>query len=237
MQRIFKKIFLSVAILILIGCASKTQVHVYAKYLQETEKEAVMVELEKLGFTVIPNDLEFPMNVTDSTLLYSPMISDVNSIDVVADGMNSLGLKIESVSPLVSGNHWYTKSSIALFLIPMKNDKNRTQKVDLVNSYQSVECDKGVSIELKETGEYQFFGMHWNKVDSLLSKGVWEYRQHPYIELRPMQGESAYRYYEIVKGIEEDNVSKIRTLRLVPLQSHQLAGDCIFMFGTRILPN
>ncbi|MFQ3237401.1 MAG: hypothetical protein ACI9C4_002985 [Paraglaciecola sp.] len=148
--------------------------------------------------------------------------------------MNSISINVNSIAPLVSGNHWYTKDSIALFLITSEANANgQIMKPDLAQTYTSRDCDKSIALNLDDDGNYQLARELWSDEQQLLCKGKGQY---PYVELRPEKGKSGYRYYEIFQAVEVDKVSEIQMLKLVPLQSHQLVGDCKFAFGLRILP-
>lgn len=220
---------------IMLGCAAgNPKVHLYAKYLSEQEKQGVTQKLEELGFATVANTLDFPINITEPSIIYSLMLEEEENVDLLVNGMQSIGINIMNIEALVSGNHWQTKNSLALFLI--SSDSNTGKRVlmqDLVETYKSMACENTIELNLNRNGTYQLIGEVWTDEQLPLSKGKWEYRQYPYVELRPEKGESWYRYYEITELVEEDQVSKINILKLTPLESHQLAGTCSFVFGIR----
>jgi hypothetical protein len=221
--------------LFIIGCVNQPKVHVYARYLSNVEIENISKEIEEFGLTPVINDLDFPATITSSSIIYSPLLRNSSNVDSLISAMNSIGISVSSVDPLVSGNHWYTRDSIALLVFNKESVSNgRIRTRDLANKYKSIGCEKFIQLELKENGRYQLISDTWINFDLSLSKGTWEYRQYPYIELRPEKGERWYRYYEIVEKVEEDKVGQIEMLKLVPLDTHQLAGDCHFVHGIRV---
>ena len=68
-----KRVGIIVIIWLLSACTS-TKVHLYRRYLSETDIKQVSKNLEDLGFDVISNKLMFPEGIEQSTLLYCPFI-------------------------------------------------------------------------------------------------------------------------------------------------------------------
>ncbi|MFQ3237400.1 MAG: hypothetical protein ACI9C4_002984 [Paraglaciecola sp.] len=69
-----KHVILILVIFVNFGCVSKAKVHVYAKYLSTEEKKSISQKIEALGFIVVLNELAFSTNITDSTIIYSPLL-------------------------------------------------------------------------------------------------------------------------------------------------------------------
>ena len=151
-----KYLILMLIVFLSSACVSKTKVHVYAKYLSDQEQQSVSQTIEELGFIVVINKFGFPTTVTDSSIIYSPMLRMSSSVDLLIDGMNSIGLNVDVVAPLVAGNHWYKKNSIALFLITSDTDSNSPlMKQDLAETYISRDCEKSFELKLDSNGYYQ----------------------------------------------------------------------------------
>lgn len=231
----FKKFILfGVYFTILVGCSSRPDVHLYARYMDKQQEEIISSKIEEAGFNIKLNSLRFPTEISDSTIIYSPLILDSSNVDILVETIKSLGIEVNSVIPFVSGNHWYKKNSLAVFIVPNDGSLDDTvMREDLTNIWSANECEIAIVLTLNEDGKYKLTGDKLEGFDPLLTSGTWLYRQFPYIELRPHKGESWYSYYEISRYQEEDQISKIDMLNLKPLESHQIAGDCNFEFGSR----
>ena len=101
----------------LLACSS-TQVHLYTRYLSDTEIEKISLKLDESNFKVVTNTHSFPEEIQQSTLLYSPFIKGEKTLDVLINSLSDMGWAISNVEALVSGNHWYSKNSVGLFLLP-----------------------------------------------------------------------------------------------------------------------
>ena len=216
-----------------LSCSS-TKVHLYTRYLSADETEAVTKNLEQLGFDVIANSLFFPDEIEQSTLLYSPFIEGGNSINVLIDSLEKSGWGIPYIKPIFSGNHYYTKNSVGLLLLPegvVKKDQVIRQ--DLANEYKSKECDAAIKLRLNNDASYQF--LYPNNTDSQTEQltGTWQITSYPYIELTSLNKVWRF-YYEIQKNIETDVVGKIEVIELKPLDDHYTLPQCSFVYGIRI---
>lgn len=227
--------FLSVLILsIALMACSSTEVHLYTRYLSDTEIEKISSELDKVNFKVINNTLAFPEKINQSTLLYSPFIKGEKTLELLIKSLSDIGWVIPNVEALVSGNHWYSKDSVGLFLLPegvKQNDKIANQ--DLVNNYESRNCNTNVNIRLNKNNTYQlsFTNKVGKRTDHL--KGIWRVRSYPYIELASYN-ERWWFYFEIEQKVETDKVSKIQIVELKPVESYSFFPNCTFANGVRI---
>lgn len=132
------------------------------------------------------------------------------------------------------GNHWYSKDSVGLFLLPEGvkiNDKIANQ--DLVNNYVSRNCSTSVNIRLNKNNTYKlsFTNKAYERTDHL--KGYWKVRSYPYIELTSFNGRWWF-YFEIEQKVETDKVSKIKIVELKAVESYSFFPNCNFANGVRI---
>jgi len=229
-MKLLSLIILSIA---LIACSS-TEVHLYTRYLSETEIENISSKLNESNFKIVPNTLSFPENIYQSTLIYSPFIKGDKTLDTLINSLSEVGWSIPTVEALVSGNHWYSKDSVGLFLLPegvKQKDKIATQ--DLANDYESRNCDTIVSIRLNKNNTYQlsFTNKLNERTDHL--KGSWKIRSYPYIELTSFN-KRWWFYFEIEQKVESDKISKIEIIELNPVESYSFFPNCSFVNGVRI---
>jgi len=219
--------------MILSGC-STAKVHLYSRYMSEQEVTAVSEQLIALDYEVEVNTLSFPDEVTQSTLLYSPFMEGKSGVDDLLTAMNDLGWKISTVQPLFAGNHYYTKNSAGLLLLPeggMKSDKVKLQ--DLQTSYQANDCNQTIVLQLKQGGHYQLVyedNTQTSKPNHLT--GTWRVTSYPYLELTSLKGEWRH-YFQIEKSLTKDVVGEIELVELKLLEQHHIFPNCNFSVGLR----
>jgi hypothetical protein len=217
----------------LVACSS-TEVHLYTRYLSDTEIEKISSKLDESNFKVVPNTLSFPDNIYQSTLIYSPFIKGDKTLDTLINSLSEVGWSIPIVEALVSGNHWYSKDSVGLFLLHEGvKQKDKIANQDLANDYESRNCGTIVSISLNKNNTYQlsFTNKTNERTDHL--KGSWKIRSYPYIELTSFN-ERWWFYFEIEQKVESDKISKIEIIELKPVESYSFFPNCSFVNGVRI---
>jgi len=228
-----KVIFNVLICFIVIGCSS-SKVHLYSRYLSDTEIKTVSEEVKKLGFDVVTNTLPFPDEISHSTLVYSPFLTEDKNIDRLVNKLSQLNFSITNTDFLVTGNHWFKKNSVGLFLLPegfKQNDSIPSQ--DLANEYEARGCDIPVKIKLYQDNTYQliFATKSSDRIDHL--SGVWKLRSYPYLELTSLN-ERWWFYFEIEQKMEVDNVSEIEIIQLNPIDKYDFISNCSFAYGQRI---
>jgi len=225
---------ISVAILcFFVMACSSTKVHLYTRYLSTQETDKVTKNLEQLGFDIVANSLAFPEGVEQSTLLYSPFVKGENTINVLIDSLDKAGWTVSSVKPIFAGNHYYTKNSIGLLLLPngvVPSDKVTNQ--DIANDYESKACEASIKLRLNNDATYQFLYSNIVPPQTEQLSGTWQITSYRYIEL--ISSNKMWRfYYEIQKNTVTDVVGKIDTIELKPIDEHYKLPKCSFVYGVR----
>ncbi|TYK64126.1 hypothetical protein [Colwellia echini] len=227
--------FLSIIILsISLFSCSSTEVHLYTRYLSDSEIKEISKNLDESNFKVVTNTLSFPETINQSTLLYSPFIQGENTLDILTNSLSDLGWAIPNVEALVYGNHWYSKDSVGLFLLPEGvKQKDKIANQDLANNYESRNCDTLVNLRINKDNTYQlsFTNQINEQTDHL--KGNWKIRSYPYIELTSFN-DFWWFYFEIEQKIEEDKISKIEIIELKPVDTYSFFPNCSFVNGVRV---
>ena len=233
----FKIVVMTMFCIVLSACTN-TKIHIYGRYMEPERVEEISKSLKNAGFEVVPNTLMFPSSIYSSTILYSPFISDPQAVDTTIDTLTKLGIKIGNTQPLVSGNHWYKKNSMAVFVLPAGKTTNELISLgDLSQTYLSANCEKSYSLVVDSNSKYTIDGDGTQQEDISLLAGSLLFRKYPFVELRPQKGYDWTRYFEIRRYIEQDVVSKIEMIELVPLQPHQITNSCSFRVGLRVKPD
>ncbi|MCP4991670.1 MAG: hypothetical protein GY928_38100 [Colwellia sp.] len=222
-----------VLICFFVMACSSTKVHLYARYLSAQETEKVTKNIKKLGFDVVANSLNFPDEIEQSTLIYSPFIEGENRVDILLESLSEVGWNISSVKPIFSGNHYYTKNSAALLLLPdgaLQSDK--VSKQDIANEYKSTTCELSMILRLNSDATYQFLYSNKMPIQTEQLTGTWQVTSYPYIELVSSNKFRRF-YYEVQKSTRTDVVGKIDVIELKPIDDHYKLPKCSFAYGVR----
>ena len=212
-------------VVLLTGCSTVT-VHVNTRYLSEQETRALVSKLKAADFTVKTNDQLFPTQVASTTILYSPLLQDREAIFRLEDTITS-DWPVSYIQALSISNHWYTKNSIGLYLVPENVDPHRgTSSANLANVYTGWQCKSSVVLNLHRNGT---FGLQ--KGDQSYS-GNWKITSFPYLQL---SGSEPYlhTYFEVSQHSEVDKISPVTITSLTPVENDFLADGCVLTFGLR----
>ena len=226
------KLLSLVLLIFFLSACSSTKVHVNHRYIDNQTLRDITSTLEQAGFEVETNEFAFPNNISQSTVVYSPMISNKDAVNNIQDLLAQRSWHVPGVQPLVSGKHWFTKDSIGLYLLPEGiNPHNRSSKADLVNVYQSRNCETEASISLSEDGKFEI-ALAQAVDDDRSLKGTWFVRNYPVLELKPDDDLWPW-YFELSNDVEVDQISAIEITELTPLDQYVLFRGCHFVAGTR----
>lgn len=222
------------ALLLMITGCSHTQVHLYGRYLSPAQTEQLRSSLQKQGFAVTVNDLAFPAQVQQNTLITGLLMDRPDEADQLRTILGQQGWPLQRVESMVHGNHWYSGNTVGLFLLPPGVTTQQTQHPkDLSYLYQGVSCASPASLELQAN---QRFLIHTNATDNLnaaMLQGQWRIRQYPYLELQADADPNWFYYLEISQTQSMDQISGVNEIRLTPLQSYPAFAGCFFEYGVR----
>jgi hypothetical protein len=221
--------------LVCCGCASQPTLYIYAKYLDENQKQKIKDKLQVQNYHIEFNSYDFPTSITQSTMLYSLLLMDPEVIDKAEKSLSDLGFHIARSQGLTEGNHWYTKNSIGVFLYPSTKDSNGPLfRQDLINHYEGQNCGDALSLDLKSDGFYQLSLANTDGKGTAVEEGRWRYRQYPYIELQKSHASYATDYFQIIQFVDSDKVSEIEFIKFLPLNSGHFSTGCAFLHGVRL---
>lgn len=239
LYQLFSCLFL---LMLLSACANQPTVYVYAKYLDDEQRNELTEQLEKEDLQVKLNEFDFPTTISTNTLLYSLLLQDEQTIDTTSDVTKRLGFPINSTASITQGNHWYTKNSLAIFLFPDgQRPADSLLPQDLVHVYVGEGCGDGKRLILHKNGTYtlELNREDENTGDSVTAtgNGQWKFRQFPYLELQEAGAHYANYYFEISQNHTADKVSDLVLTSLTLINDNSanpLAETCVFEFGERI---
>jgi len=128
------KIALIFVLLLLSACSSRTQLHVYAKYLTKEQTSSVVKQIDHTMFNITLNQLAFPTNIIGNAIVYSPSPNSRTRLTKLMRTLSNLGFNITNASLISENNHSFTANNVGVFLLP--NGVNAEPKSDNINTYQ-----------------------------------------------------------------------------------------------------
>ena len=225
--------YLSLVVLLygVFACSSGPQVVLFRYYLSDQDVTDIADKMQQAGLSVVINTLAFPTELTQSTLIYSPMLEDQAVVDLSLDSIRSLGWEVYAVTPLAMQNHRFTRNTIGLYLLP----EGQNNHIELVNEYQNRGCQTETKMIFNQDNTYAIHlaAPITDKALQQQLRGIWKVRSYPYVELQPFDSEQ-HLYFEMQKEIESDLVGKIEMTKLMPLESYRLFPQCHFVAGVRL---
>ena len=227
-----KLVLLSMLSVVILGCTNHTTVHLYGRYLSETNIRTIKETLEKQDLRVEVNQFDFPSDIQQSTILYSPLLKNTELVSEISKQLSLLDYQIHQSQTLVSGKHFYTKNNLGLFVLP-DNNTHQKHKIDIAKEYLSTNCEQSVSLHLKQDGSYQlsFEKLPFPKETDYL-EGVWRITQYPYILLGSKQGYEWF-YFRIENRQDSDRLGPIDKTLLIGADKYSMLYACDFVYGLR----
>jgi hypothetical protein len=223
-----------IVLLTLGACSQNTSVHLYGRYLSEDQTNAVRQALSAQGFDVTLNQLAFPANISQSTLIYGMPMDRPQEVEQIRQIAKAQGWLVQDAQSLVKGNHWYSGNAVGLFLLPEGVSPNQLTSVhDLSFSYQSQNCADQPELRLTADQRFQIIPVAGSTATPAMLQGRWQVRQLPYLELLPDGDPHWFYYLEISRSQQRDLIGEVQQLTLTPLQTYSVFGKCSFVFGIR----
>ncbi len=213
---------------LLVACTVPTTVHLNVKYLDQDAQQEIVTDLTTAGFNVVTNKVDFPGNHLQSTIIYSPLIKNTDSVNTLLSTVKKRDYQVVQVDMLANSNHWYTKDSIGLYLLPTDfKPAKQTINDKMVGDYVTHNCEHDASLSIKQSGEwtYQYSGGddvkgNWSILDSTY---LFIERDEPWINL----------YFEFSFSQQTDMLGSVNITKLVPLNDSSYIVKCGFIKGIR----
>ncbi len=227
------KIVVLLLALLLSGC-SHTTVHLYSRYLTEQQVEQISQSLQAQDYVVKTNQLAFPDSVTQSSLIYSPFMQDIEAVNNLISLLNNQEWPIHHSSMLFADNHWYKENSIALMLLPEGVDpQQNNQNQDWAKEFKSEHCQTDMSISLAVSGQYKIIDANNKLIKNERAQGQWDISQFPYVTFNAAELEWPF-YFEAKTYKKQDLIGEVQIYELAPMSNYSFLNNCTFMFGQRV---
>jgi hypothetical protein len=197
-------------------------------YLNEGESKKIKNEFEKKGFNVEFNEHFYPNDILSTTIIYSPFLSETSAVYSVEDTLSELGYDTINISSLVTSNHWYTKDTMGLYIVPNNVVPNDGKNIkDISHQYKSLNCDTFIELNLKDNGEFLY-----SPKGEVAVSGKWSLTKYPYILLEKLEPYLSF-YFEIKKRKKTDQIGYIDITELHPISFSNVISQCILTYGVR----
>lgn len=215
------KYFLLFSALLLTGC-QKASIYLYSKHISEQETAKLTSEFEQAGYQVQVNQHAFPKEITNTSLLYSPLLRDRKNISKVESLLINQGLEVNSISSLIQGNHLVTKDAIAVFVV--SDPRGIVDPIFKGQAYSSHKCNSDYHIDIATTKTAE--------VSEQGSKTKIAWRLLANQEIFQMTDDRGYNFnYEIHKSVSQTPVGVVDEIILKPIVRNSWFGNCEFYYG------
>ena len=215
------KYLLLLTILVLSGC-QKASIYLYSIHISEQETAKLTAKFEQAGYRVEVNQHAFPKNITNTSLLYSPLLRDRENISKVESLLINQGLEVNSISSLIQGNHLVTKDAIAVFVV--SDPRGIVDPIFKGQAYSSHKCDSDYHIDIATTKTAEV-----SEQESKI-KVVWRLLANQQI-FQMTDHRGANFNYEIHKSVSQTPVGVVDEIILKPIVRNSWFGDCEFYSG------
>ncbi|RZM84284.1 hypothetical protein C3B51_04020 [Pseudoalteromonas rubra] len=129
--------------ILLSGCASVPQVHVFAKHMTEQEAAATVDWITEGGYEAIVNRYDFPANIEGDTLVFPLDMGNKGEAERLLALYQSRTGKHLDVQYFASGKHRFTKTNLGLYVFgSLKPSATVDQEFEVYQEYTGVQCGR-----------------------------------------------------------------------------------------------
>jgi hypothetical protein len=157
-----------ISVLLITACSTKTNIHLYAKYISKEQTSFVINSLDKSLFTVIINQQAFPNSINDNAIVYGPSLNSSERLFILMETLSAQGFPISHASLIAENNHSFTENNVGIFLVPENilihhvANERFDYKFPLVNEYGAIDCPDATTLYLKGTSNFIIEINQWN---------------------------------------------------------------------------
>lgn len=166
--------------------------------------------LQNSGYRVQTNTLPVPEAITTPTLIYSPTNRNLHGVEALRDRLAEAGHAVDLV-PVSSGNHFYTRNNLGLYLHPAPPGPNR--KVDIAGKELFGECPTvDATLQLNRDNSFSLSLIDWDDVHKkeVVTKadGSWK-RDRQWVLLDTSHRQVRFRITELDKQTKYGRVTGV----------------------------
>lgn len=215
---------------LLLACAQPV-VHLNHRYLDEQQTNELSAALQAEGFKVELNQHPFPARVSANTLIYSPMLREPATVELLQDVLAARGWRLQDNRLLVESNQWFTGNNLGLFLVPADVQVHGGRSaVDLAHNYQAEDCEESYQLRLMPDGRFDFISEN-PAYPSFSAR--WRLTGYPYLQLYQSDPYLNF-YYRAERSESHDAIGAAAIIRLEPLSTPVRMPGCRMVYGVRL---
>lgn len=106
-----------IVFLLLVGCTSQTEVHIFSLGIDDEQILRLSGLLEDSGFSARPNTLPVPPSVVRHTVIFPALVQDFAIIELVEAAMQQAGYPNANLIRETQANHSYSTNNIGVYLV------------------------------------------------------------------------------------------------------------------------
>lgn len=207
---------------LLLGC-QKTNIYLYGKYLSEQQKNALIEDFKQANFTIHDNELSFPKEIQNTTILHSILLTNPSSIVAASEILSKHNLPVTNVDSLVIQGHYVTKNGLAIFALP-EEISNQTV-IENNQTFTSVNCDQDIVLSINSISNFSNLNNKTFTWQTLANDEI--------LQLTPIP-DGRNINFEVTETIEQHKIGKVKVIRLIPMVDYPQISNCTFEAGTVI---
>lgn len=111
------KFSISLILVLSVGCASRTQVHIFSRGVEDNKIIQLSNLLEEKGFDARPNLLPVPANFFRHTVIFPAIVQDFAMVELIESAMDEAGYPRANLVLEQQSNHSYSTDNIGIYLV------------------------------------------------------------------------------------------------------------------------
>ncbi|NKB33661.1 MAG: hypothetical protein GKR91_11240 [Pseudomonadales bacterium] len=104
-------------VLLLSGCVSRTQVHIFSLGVEDEEISRLSSLFNDEGFEARPNELPVPGSIFRHTVIFPAIVQDFAIVELVESAMERAGYLNSQLILETEANHYYSTDNIGVYLV------------------------------------------------------------------------------------------------------------------------
>ncbi len=216
-----------ISILTVTGC-STSKVYLNQRFISDKEVKVIQSDLEGNGYSVQLINVDFPASITRSSLIHSPLLTDVNSLEHIKVILEHQGFKQLNIINLTEGNHWYKHNNMGIYLMSLDPEYLEKAAQQLPSEFSSKNCRTNYQLVLNDNHRFTLY-----IENQLIKEGSWEITGWPYVRLYNQDPFFDYFYQVSQKHIQEQ-LGTVKVTDLTPVNSAITVKDCRLVHGVRL---
>ena len=171
-----------VLLLLTTACSTTTEVQLFTQYLSGEEQDSITKLLQQNDFQVVPNSVEVPDGLHQTSLIYSPLNNNIDQVNRLIDILADSSFGMPALELTGKENHYYGRRTVGLYIVPTEHLKTKTISSVYATEYNGRCLTVDANLRLNNDGTASLISYFWdessNRDLSAQSNGQWYYQDH-----------------------------------------------------------